>query len=175
MIPAHNPDLAKSSDPPGRSLWLKAASYAYTHRLTRRGWAWEFLRRNKDYVVDWGVAQDEVTILPEQGGPVTLRLGAVGFRMQRWGLIFRRCARQKRRCRRNSLGSNELSPSAPTEGICCRFSGQFTTSPSIGASQPLPLRSDSEWGPTFALSGFRAVLPGYCSGRRAYGTSPSAD
>ena len=90
MTPAHDHELTRPSETPKRSLWLQAASYDYTRRLTHRGWAWEFLRRNKDYVADWGIAQDEVTMLPGQEGPVTLRLGADGTRMQRWGLVFRR-------------------------------------------------------------------------------------
>lgn len=95
----HAPDhrLSKSGEALRRALWLHAASYDYTRHLTRRGWAWEFLRRNKHYVVDWGVAQSEVTTQPRQGGPMTLKLGADASRMQRWGLIFRRRAGQKRR------------------------------------------------------------------------------
>ena len=91
----HDPDhrLNKPGEVLGGTLWLHAANYDYTRHLTHRGWAWEFLRRNKDYVVDWGVAQDEVTMLPGQGGRVTHRLGVDGSRMQRWGLIFRRHAR----------------------------------------------------------------------------------
>ncbi|MBZ0216293.1 MAG: DUF6499 domain-containing protein [Fimbriimonadaceae bacterium] len=69
---------------------MQASNYDYTRHLTHRGWAWEFLRRNKHYVVDWGVAQSEVTMLTGQVGPVRLRLGAGASRMQRWGLIFRR-------------------------------------------------------------------------------------
>ena len=89
----HDPDhrLNKPGEAFGRTLRLQAANYDYTRHLTRRGWAWEFLRRNKHYVVDWGVAQGEVTMLQGQGGPVRLRLGADATRMQRWGLIFRRC------------------------------------------------------------------------------------
>jgi hypothetical protein len=91
MTPAHDHELARPSEHPGRSLWLQAASYHYTRHLTRRGWAWEFLRRNKHYAVDWSAVQSEVTMLPGQGGPLTLRFGADASRMQRWGLIFRRC------------------------------------------------------------------------------------
>lgn len=88
----HTPDrrLSKSGEALGETIWPHAANYDYTRHLTRRGWAWEFLRRNKYYVMDWGVAQSEVTMLLGQGGPVTLRLGADASRMRRWGLIFRR-------------------------------------------------------------------------------------
>ena len=33
--------------------WKKAEEYAYTLNLDAEGWAWEFLRRNSDYVVDF--------------------------------------------------------------------------------------------------------------------------
>lgn len=91
MTRAHDHKLSKPGEALGRSLWLHAAYYDYTHHLTRCGWAWEFLRRNKHYVVDWGVAQGEVTMPLGQGSPVTLKLGTGVSRMQRWGLIFRRC------------------------------------------------------------------------------------
>jgi hypothetical protein len=88
----HDPDhrLNKPGEALGEMLWLHAGNYDYTRHLTRCGWAWEFLRRNKYYVVDWGVAQSEVTRQLGQRGPLTLRLGAGASRMQSWGLIFRR-------------------------------------------------------------------------------------
>jgi hypothetical protein len=88
----HNSDhrLNKPGEALGGTLWLHVANYDYTHHLTRRGWAWEFLRRNKHYVVDWGVAQNEITASWGQGGLVTLRLATDASHMQRWGLIFRR-------------------------------------------------------------------------------------
>lgn len=90
----HDPDhkLNKPGEALGGTRWLRAANYAYTHHLTRRGWAWEFLRRNMYYVAGWAVAQSEVTMLLGQGSPMTLRLGADESHMRRWGLIFRRRA-----------------------------------------------------------------------------------
>lgn len=90
----YHPDhrFNKPGEALGETLWLHAANYDYTHHLTRRGWAWEFLRRNKQYVAEWAEAQSEVTIIPVQGGPETLTMGAGTSRMQRWGLIFRRRA-----------------------------------------------------------------------------------
>lgn len=90
MTHSRDRGLSKAGEALGGTLLLHPANYDYTRHLTRRGWAWEFLRRNKHYVVDWGVAQSEATMLQEQGGRVTLRLGAGVSRMQRWGLIFRR-------------------------------------------------------------------------------------
>ena len=90
MTPGHDREPEVSGEGLRSELWLHASNYDYTRHLTRRGWAWEFLRRNKHYVLDWGVAQSEVMMLPGQGSPVTLRLGASSFRMWHWGLIFRR-------------------------------------------------------------------------------------
>jgi hypothetical protein len=92
MSQGHDHSLSKPGASFGRTHWRHAANYDYTRHLTRRGWAWEFLRRNKDYVLDWGVAQSEVTMLTGQSGSQTLMLGAGASRLQPWGLIFRRCA-----------------------------------------------------------------------------------
>lgn len=91
MTRGHDHKLNKPGESIGRTHWLHAANYDYTRHMTRRGWAWEFLRRNKNYIVDWGVAQGEVTMLTGQGGPETLKLDAGASRLQPWGLIFRRC------------------------------------------------------------------------------------
>jgi hypothetical protein len=91
MTQGHDHKSIKLGESLGGTRWQHAANYDYTRHLTRRGWAWEFLRRNKDYVVDWGVAQSDVTMLMGQGGPEVLRLGASASRLQPWGLIFRRC------------------------------------------------------------------------------------
>jgi Family of unknown function (DUF6499) len=92
MTQGHDHKSIKLGGSLGGTHWQHAANYDYTRHLTRRGWAWEFLRRNKDYVLDWGVAQSEVTMLTGKGGPQTLKLGAGASRLQPWGLIFRRCA-----------------------------------------------------------------------------------
>jgi len=90
MTRGHDHRLSKPGASFGRTHWQQAVDYDYTRHLTRRGWAWEFLRRNKGYVLDWSVVQSEVTIVRGQGGPETFRLGAGASRLQPWGLIFRR-------------------------------------------------------------------------------------
>lgn len=92
--------LDRSLSKPGEVLqptgWLEAANYEFTLRLARREWAWEFLRRNKHYALDWNLSQSEsVTDRPF----VRLKVDAGMSRMQRWGLIFRRCAKQEGRRR----------------------------------------------------------------------------
>ncbi len=80
--------LRKSGEASGRPLWLHASNYDYTQHLSRPGWAWEFLRRNRHYAADWDAVQSEVTMAVGQGGPVMFTLGPSP--MQRWGLVFRR-------------------------------------------------------------------------------------
>jgi hypothetical protein len=92
MSKGHNHSLSKPGGSFGRALWVQSTNYDYTRHLTRPGWAWEFLRRNKSYVLDWSVAQSEVTMLRGQGGSEMLTLGAGASRLQPWGLIFRRRA-----------------------------------------------------------------------------------
>ena len=90
MTQGHDHRLSKSGEVLGETIWPHAANYDYTRHLTRCGWAWEFLRRNKRYVEDWGVVGGEVTMLTGQGKPETLSLGTGASQMHRWGLIFRR-------------------------------------------------------------------------------------
>lgn len=92
MTQGHDLKSIRLGASPRGTHWQHAANYDYTRHLTRCGWAWEFLRRNKDYALDWGAAQSEITMLTGQGGPQTLMLGAGASRLQPWGLIFRRCA-----------------------------------------------------------------------------------
>lgn len=99
MTRGHDHRLSKRHESFGGTRWQHAANYDYTRHLTRRGWAWEFLRRNKQFVADWDAAQSEVTMLLGQGGPLKLRLCMAASRLQRWRLIFRRRTGQKwRQC-----------------------------------------------------------------------------
>jgi len=36
--------------------WRKASDYDYTKKLTHQLWAWEFLRRNKEYIEEWNLS-----------------------------------------------------------------------------------------------------------------------
>jgi hypothetical protein len=42
--------------------WRRGETYEYTRDLPRRGWAWEFLRRNPDYRREWVPPLDKATI-----------------------------------------------------------------------------------------------------------------
>lgn len=69
--------------------WRQAEDYAYTERLTRRDWAWEFLRRNDTYRQAWPEARKSV--LTEALAPDLTLLTALDMLpgMRHWGLVFR--------------------------------------------------------------------------------------
>lgn len=66
--------------------WRDESSYAYTKSLTRREWAWEFLRRNVEFQRDLSVALEQIEYLEKRAkrdivkSPVDL---------SKWGVMFR--------------------------------------------------------------------------------------
>ena len=70
--------------------WRDSSSYEYTRELEDTGWAWEFLRRNRAYALDWARAGRSILELPAEVPARFLKLKTVEQYMQRWGLIFRR-------------------------------------------------------------------------------------
>jgi hypothetical protein len=70
--------------------WRDEQQYLHLLDLDRAGWAWEWLRRNPDYIE--GEAADAAPASWEgQGGPTILNgMSAVGA--PRWGLCFCRGA-----------------------------------------------------------------------------------
>jgi hypothetical protein len=51
--------------------WRDGSSYEYTEEHTRELWAWEFLRRNEDYVKDWNVTLEK--FVQDRSRPSELR------------------------------------------------------------------------------------------------------
>lgn len=96
MTQSPDRSLSKLSEVLQPTDWLDTANYDYTHGLSRRDWAWEFLRRNKHYAFDWNLSQSESVT---DGPFVRLNVDAGMSRMQRWGLIFRRSTNQEGRRR----------------------------------------------------------------------------
>jgi len=84
-------ELSKSGEALQHTGWLESANYEFTHHLTRRGWAWEFLRRNKNYAADWVLCRNEAAAASQNNRRGRFIPDADVSRMQRWGLIFRRC------------------------------------------------------------------------------------
>ncbi|WP_353642539.1 DUF6499 domain-containing protein [Mesorhizobium sp. WSM2239] len=75
---AHQPD------------WWDERSYDYATQLTRRGWAWEFLRRNPAFQRDLIAAQEQVRY---QASRPPLDVIESAADLSRWGVSFRGLAR----------------------------------------------------------------------------------
>jgi hypothetical protein len=70
--------------------WRHGESYRYTSGLPRRGWAWEFLRRNPDYRRDAAALSTAVSMEARDAGLTVLTAGAARRALARWGVLFRR-------------------------------------------------------------------------------------
>lgn len=107
-------DPEESSEKPD---WRRSETYEYTRALPRRGWAWEFLRRNPDY-------QREPPPLPDR--MLQPRLTVFTLRRERsaearWGLLFRRPPAQERGRSYRFLASGPLFPSSSFSRAARRF------------------------------------------------------
>lgn len=77
--------------------------------LTRRDWAWEFLRRNPDYRRDWSHATAKTNKSLIGPDPDGAELSPGGLAFSRWGVIFRRCTGAGRTGCAGLLGASDLS------------------------------------------------------------------
>ncbi|EHK54580.1 transcriptional regulator domain-containing protein [Allomesorhizobium alhagi] len=66
--------------------WWDKNSYDYTAHLTRRGWAWEFLRRNPAFRHDLAIALERAEWLERR---TSLDIIASRVTLARWGVLFR--------------------------------------------------------------------------------------
>ena len=85
--------MPESASRPGPS---DVPAYDYTRSLTRRGWAWEFLRRNPAYCRDWSRSRAAATV--ERFGSIgaVVKLSIESPELANWGLLFRRRTEQQR-------------------------------------------------------------------------------
>ncbi|BCG82790.1 MULTISPECIES: transcriptional regulator domain-containing protein [unclassified Mesorhizobium] len=67
--------------------WQDEKSYRYTRYLTRRGWAWEFLRRNPAFQRDLRHALEQAEIAERCFDIEVVRSS---LDLTRWGLLFRK-------------------------------------------------------------------------------------
>lgn len=67
--------------------WRNENAYAYTARLTRRGWAWEFLRRNPEFRHQLAIAIQQATCSEARAALQVIRSTVD---LSRWGVLFRR-------------------------------------------------------------------------------------
>ncbi len=75
--------------------WRNERSYDYTARLTRHGWAWEFLRRNNEFQRDLGVVLGQAKYL-EKNAQLDVVKSSVA--LTKWGIMFRRFVAARRQC-----------------------------------------------------------------------------
>ena len=59
--------------------WEDASAYRFTEKLSRDGWAWEFLRRNPEYSEAWEKAEAGFRRHPDSAGFSTEELAKLGF------------------------------------------------------------------------------------------------
>lgn len=71
------------------SDWRRDATYGYTDALPRRGWAWEFLRRDQDFQQAWSETSATVAIETPAPNLTVITAGTELRDMARWGLFFR--------------------------------------------------------------------------------------
>lgn len=81
--------------------WRDEASYAYLPPVDRRGFAWEWLRRNREYHARFAER-------PPIKGEMMERIAVIRAKQDddasRWGLLFRRIAKPARHRRTPLLG-----------------------------------------------------------------------
>lgn len=116
--------------------WRRSETYDYTRSLPRRGWAWEFLRRNPDYRREWMPPPDKATIEAIRPALTVQTLRATEHDRPQRGLLFRQFTESQ--CDR-ILASGALPPCAPGNGRFRRLAGRRGRVLPIG--NPLP--SDS--------------------------------
>jgi hypothetical protein len=82
-------EMSEPDDATEEPDWRRRETYEYTRGLPRRGWAWEFLRRNPDYRREWAPPAD-ATIDTIEPHLTLLRLHPREQGNGRWGVLFRR-------------------------------------------------------------------------------------
>lgn len=68
--------------------WTNESDYAWTSALARREWAWEFLRRNRDFQTDWKSAQLEYGISGYDAGTTMLMSLNRAPSLLKWGCLY---------------------------------------------------------------------------------------
>lgn len=128
--------MAKATDDAGSPDWQSTSRYDYTDALSRRGWAWEFLRRNDAYQQTWAEASPMVAVEARSRHLTILTAAKDPPGMRRWGLIFQRHAALRRQQGRGSLASAGLPACPSPGGAAGRLSRQCRVGRPVGV--PLP-------------------------------------
>lgn len=131
--------MREPPSPDAEPDWRRPETYAYTETLTRRGWAWEFLRRNPAFRAD----------LAGDAAPVSNREVSERNDLKRWGICFRCLRGTCRRRREGLLGSGTMS-------VCLALDAQ---SPRVRDA------ADSTWCDVDGDDGLRETPPARFCGR----------
>ncbi|WP_432284854.1 DUF6499 domain-containing protein [Aminobacter sp. BA135] len=75
--------------------WQDEKSYRYTRHLTRRGWAWEFLRRNPAFQRDCRLSLEQAEFAERWFEVEVVRSS---LDLTQWGLLFRRLVEARCGC-----------------------------------------------------------------------------
>jgi hypothetical protein len=68
--------------------WTNDNEYLWTDALSRREWAWEFLRRNPEFRSDWQMAQMEYGIFGYDAGTTTMVCLEREPSLFKWGCLY---------------------------------------------------------------------------------------
>src|SRR5579883_477926 len=118
--------------------WRRADAYDYTDSLPKRGWGWEFLRRDPEYQREWATLAPAVSV--EQRRHLTLLTANRPLDdLAPWGVFFRRSTRPRCDCRHGVLAARGM-PSCPAgDGRSGRLDGSVLAcraAPSYGTPGP---------------------------------------
>ncbi|HVZ16710.1 MAG TPA: DUF2285 domain-containing protein [Terriglobales bacterium] len=68
--------------------WRDSESYVYTARFSLREWAWEFLRRNTDFIGDWKQAQFQYGFYGQEGTTTILLAMTDDLVLRKWSCLY---------------------------------------------------------------------------------------
>ncbi|WP_436251423.1 transcriptional regulator domain-containing protein [Mesorhizobium amorphae] len=92
---ARAPDMVMIGNDADWPDWQDEKSYRYTRHLTRRGWAWEFLRRNPAFQRDCRLSLEQAEFAERWFEVEVVRSS---LDLTQWGLLFRRLVEARCGC-----------------------------------------------------------------------------
>jgi|SRR6185437_11310367 len=68
--------------------WTDGEGYAYSVRFSLREWAWEFMRRNPDFIADWKQAQSQYAFYGQDGATTIVLAMTDDLILRKWGCLY---------------------------------------------------------------------------------------
>jgi len=100
--------------------WRRKESYDYARALSRRAWAWEFLRRNPEFQRTCSTVRESAVVERLSRHLTLIRLTAAPTLLHQWGAIFHGRGRDRCDGRRCVLEPAGLPSRAPGRGLSAR-------------------------------------------------------